>query len=454
MTGDVGKLARRRSASSSSLIGVVLLLVGSGCPGSDDCPATSTSSAGTGASLPARDLDPAQRRALAAVLWLIGAALSRRRSLVVAAAGRAGRAAARAAGDDPRRARRGRARRRARRRPASSARPRRRARRAERRRRPGSSAAAAASRSAARSRSRPCAPRSSGSPPPTTGRVRRERRATTGGRSTSCARRRARRRQRGAVRGVRGRRACAPRPGERWPLEALRAQAIAARTYAAYHRQLNAAQAVPHPSRRRRTSSTPGACPRGSPVWARRAARPRGRCSGWRASFPGLLPHRQRRLHRGPAHRCSPRGTCPRCGRSLSSSPRAHRTTTGRSTCRSPTCRDAPAPGRRRRRPRDGHRDRWSGRASLRVAAVTVRGTRGYRARSAATTSGAWSATTLLKSTLFAVAIDGGVARFAGRGYGHGVGMCQWGATHGRAGLHGRQILDVLLPRRDARRHQ
>ena len=33
-----------------------------------------------------------------------------------------------------------------------------------------------------------------------------------------------------------------------------------------------------------------------------------------------------------------------------------------------------------------------------------------------------------LKSTLFAVAVDGDVARFAGRGYGHGVGMCQWGA--------------------------
>jgi tRNA-binding protein len=33
-----------------------------------------------------------------------------------------------------------------------------------------------------------------------------------------------------------------------------------------------------------------------------------------------------------------------------------------------------------------------------------------------------------VKSTLFAVALDGGVARFSGRGYGHGVGMSQWGA--------------------------
>ncbi|MBI4589781.1 MAG: hypothetical protein HY725_13165, partial [Candidatus Rokubacteria bacterium] len=32
------------------------------------------------------------------------------------------------------------------------------------------------------------------------------------------------------------------------------------------------------------------------------------------------------------------------------------------------------------------------------------------------------------KSTLFAVAVDGAYARFAGRGYGHGVGLDQWGA--------------------------
>jgi stage II sporulation protein D len=31
-----------------------------------------------------------------------------------------------------------------------------------------------------------------------------------------------------------------------------------------------------------------------------------------------------------------------------------------------------------------------------------------------------------LKSTLFAVALDGDRVRFTGRGYGHGVGMCQW----------------------------
>jgi stage II sporulation protein D len=33
-----------------------------------------------------------------------------------------------------------------------------------------------------------------------------------------------------------------------------------------------------------------------------------------------------------------------------------------------------------------------------------------------------------LKSTLFNVSVVGQLARFAGRGYGHGVGLDQWGA--------------------------
>jgi stage II sporulation protein D len=34
----------------------------------------------------------------------------------------------------------------------------------------------------------------------------------------------------------------------------------------------------------------------------------------------------------------------------------------------------------------------------------------------------------VLRSTLFAVAVDGGQARFEGRGWGHGVGLSQYGA--------------------------
>ena len=52
-----------------------------------------------------------------------------------------------------------------------------------------------------------------------------------------------------------------------------------------------------------------------------------------------------------------------------------------------------------------------------------------------------------LKSTLFAVAVDGEWARFSGRGYGHGVGMCQWGAKGmAEQGYTARKILEFFYP--------
>jgi stage II sporulation protein D len=52
-----------------------------------------------------------------------------------------------------------------------------------------------------------------------------------------------------------------------------------------------------------------------------------------------------------------------------------------------------------------------------------------------------------LKSTLFSVAVDDTTARFAGRGYGHGVGMDQAGAkTMGQLGYSARQILEYYYP--------
>lgn len=51
------------------------------------------------------------------------------------------------------------------------------------------------------------------------------------------------------------------------------------------------------------------------------------------------------------------------------------------------------------------------------------------------------------KSTLFAVALDGEWARFSGRGYGHGVGMCQWGAKGmAEQGYSAREILEYFYP--------
>jgi stage II sporulation protein D len=45
------------------------------------------------------------------------------------------------------------------------------------------------------------------------------------------------------------------------------------------------------------------------------------------------------------------------------------------------------------------------------------------------------------------VAVDERTARFAGRGYGHGVGLCQWGAKGmAEQGYAARQILAFYYP--------
>ncbi|HXH81826.1 MAG TPA: SpoIID/LytB domain-containing protein, partial [Candidatus Tectomicrobia bacterium] len=83
---------------------------------------------------------------------------------------------------------------------------------------------------------------------------------------------------------------------------------------------------------------------------------------------------------------------------------------------------------------------------SLRASTVTVHGTRGSVALRGNDFRRIVGYDTL-KSTLFAVVVDDGLARFTGRGYGHGVGMCQWGAK-GMAdqGYHAPQILEYFYP--------
>jgi stage II sporulation protein D len=84
--------------------------------------------------------------------------------------------------------------------------------------------------------------------------------------------------------------------------------------------------------------------------------------------------------------------------------------------------------------------------ASLRATYVTVRGATGTQ-RLRGNDFRRIVGYDTLKSTLFAVALDGDVARFAGRGYGHGVGMSQWGAkVMAEQGATTRQILDFYYP--------
>jgi len=53
----------------------------------------------------------------------------------------------------------------------------------------------------------------------------------------------------------------------------------------------------------------------------------------------------------------------------------------------------------------------------------------------------------VLKSTVFTVKREGDGFRFTGRGWGHGVGLCQWGAIQmGKEGKSYRQILAHYYP--------
>jgi stage II sporulation protein D len=83
---------------------------------------------------------------------------------------------------------------------------------------------------------------------------------------------------------------------------------------------------------------------------------------------------------------------------------------------------------------------------SLRAASVTVHGARGS-VRLRGNDLRRMLGYDTLRSTLFAVAVDASHARFSGRGYGHGAGMCQWGAKGmAEQGHTARQILEFFYP--------
>ncbi|MBN8223124.1 MAG: SpoIID/LytB domain-containing protein [Spirochaetes bacterium] len=75
---------------------------------------------------------------------------------------------------------------------------------------------------------------------------------------------------------------------------------------------------------------------------------------------------------------------------------------------------------------------------------VTARGTKKVRADKFRTALGALK----VKSTFFGVARDGNAIILTGRGFGHGVGMCQWGAKlqADERGTSYRRILDHYFP--------
>jgi stage II sporulation protein D len=231
--------------------------------------------------------------------------------------------------------------------------------------------------------------------------------------------------------------------GERWPAEALRAQAVVARTYAAYQRMLNAGKpyhilaSVAH-------QMFVGRPPRTSAAWAA-VSETTGQVLRWEGEvFPAFYHAESGGYTEDPrtvfAARNMPALKPVRCDFSAGSPHyywnldlklselteilRKNDVAVGTVTAVDVTERTS----------------------SLRASSVTVRGTRGS-ARLRGNDFRRMVGYETLRSTLFAVAVESDVVHFRGRGYGHGVGMCQWGAKGmAEQGYTARQILAYFYP--------
>jgi stage II sporulation protein D len=231
--------------------------------------------------------------------------------------------------------------------------------------------------------------------------------------------------------------------GDKWPLEALRAQAIVARTYAAYHRTIAGAKPY-HLVASTANQQYAGVVPAASPIWG--AVRETvGQVLLWEGDlFPAFYHTESGGYTEDPrtvfAARNMPALKPVRCEFSAGSPHyywnldvklgdlaevlRRNDVSVGSITAIEVTERTP----------------------SLRAAVVTVHGTRGS-ARLRGNDFRRMLGYDTFKSTLFAVAVDAQAAHFSGRGYGHGVGMCQWGAKGmAEQGYTARQILEFYYP--------
>jgi stage II sporulation protein D len=231
--------------------------------------------------------------------------------------------------------------------------------------------------------------------------------------------------------------------GDRWPPEALRAQAVAARTYAAYHRLMNVTRPY-HVVATTAHQVFGGHAPAASPAWdaVRETA---GQVLLWEGGLFPAFYHAEsggytedpRTVFTTPDLPALRAVVCP----FSVGSPRYH------------WALDLPLADVAAALERHGMTvgavraiEVTERTPSLRATVVTVHGTRGslpLRGNEFRRVIGF----DVLRSTLFAVAIDDGLARFVGRGWGHGVGMCQWGARGmAEQGFEARQILEFYYP--------
>jgi stage II sporulation protein D len=231
--------------------------------------------------------------------------------------------------------------------------------------------------------------------------------------------------------------------GEAMPLEMLKAQAIVARTYAAYHRRLNAGKpyeivaATVHQQYAGRVGAD-------SPIWTA-VRETRGQVLLWEGDLFPAFYHTDSGGHTED----------PRVVFAASNMPalRAVRVEFPSDSPHHLWTLDLPLADLAAALQRAGvgvgrvtALDVLERSVSLRVTRIAVHGSAGQvilRGNDFRRLVGYDT----LKSTLFAVAVDDTTARFAGRGYGHGVGMDQAGAkTMAQLGYSARQILEYYYP--------
>jgi stage II sporulation protein D len=231
--------------------------------------------------------------------------------------------------------------------------------------------------------------------------------------------------------------------GDKMPIEMLKAQAIVARTYAAYHRRLNAAKPY-HIVAGTANQQYAGRVNADSPAWAA-VMDTEGQVLLWEGelfpafyhtdsggytedprvvfaatNMPALQPVRVEFASHSPHHAWSLEVGLAELAAAL----KRGGVSVGSITALRVLERSV----------------------SLRVSRISVVGTRG-----SATLRGNEFRRLVgydtLKSTLFAVSVDRSSARFAGRGYGHGVGLDQASAkTMAEQGYTARQIVQYYYP--------
>jgi len=230
---------------------------------------------------------------------------------------------------------------------------------------------------------------------------------------------------------------------ERWPIEALRAQAVVARTYAAYHRRINAAKPY-HIVASTANQQYAGRVPATSPFWE--AVRGTdGQILLWEGDlFPAFYHTESGGFTEDPrtvfAARNMPALRAIRdefAGASPHYAWSFQLPLTEMSAALRRTAYDVGAVTAIEVVERT---------PSLRAVWVAVRGTRGV-ARLRGSDLRRILGYDTFKSTLFAVTVDDRVVRFTGRGWGHGVGMSQWGAKGmAEQGYEAHQILTYYYP--------